>query len=526
MTVETTHPPLSTPRASVSVVSVARWLLHALSAEHVVFLIVALVGAWFTLPGPLWNADTHVYLTVSIVDRGSLNIDPFSALTGDIASANGHFYADKAPGLSLAAVPIYALIRLFYLHGATYQSFLSASTGGATRDMVRYLLGVALSTIPTGIVAALLVWMARKLGASAGWSVALGLIYGLGTTARAFATLFFSHQLAAFLIFSAFVILFRVRRGELGERWTILAGFLLGYAVVTENPTVIALAVLSFYVLTTQERGRGLLALLALGVAPAALIYMIYNAAAFGSPLALGYSHLAGPDQFQQGQAQGVFGVTYPHLEAIWQTTFGPYRGLFLLSPVLLLAIPALILLYRRAGWRAEALVCAAIGIAFFLFNWSYFAWDGGYSMGPRHILPAVPFLVLPIAELVRPERARGWRLITGGLAAYSLLIVEVSAATTPLFDQRLPAPLTQWVLPRLAGMYVDPQHPERVAAGFPHAFAHAAPFFLSAHLTPNWGQLAGWPGLAQLWPLALVIGGLLLWYALGARSSYEESPV
>jgi hypothetical protein len=101
-------------------------------------------------------------------------------------------------------------------------------------------------------------------------------------------------------------------------------------------------------------------------VAPAALIYMAYTTLAFGGPLALGYGHLAGPDEFQQGQAQGVFGVTYPHLEAIWQTTFGPYRGIFLLSPVLLLALPALVLLYRRTGWRADALVCAAIGVGFF----------------------------------------------------------------------------------------------------------------------------------------------------------------
>ena len=111
MTVETTNPPLSTQRSAGSAVSTPRWRLPAPSAEIVVFFIVALVGAWFTIPGSLWNADTHMFLTASIVDRASLNIDPFSALTGDIASAHGHFYADKAPGLSLAAVPVYALIR-------------------------------------------------------------------------------------------------------------------------------------------------------------------------------------------------------------------------------------------------------------------------------------------------------------------------------------------------------------------------------------------------------------------------------
>src|SRR4051812_25401531 len=133
MTVETTRRPIaSTLRAPVIAGSMARWRLGAPSAEVVVFLIVTLVGAWFIIPGQLWNADTHVYLTASIVDRASLNIDPFAKLTGDLASANGHYFADKAPGLSLVAVPIYAMIRLLYLHGATYQGAFSTSTGGAT----------------------------------------------------------------------------------------------------------------------------------------------------------------------------------------------------------------------------------------------------------------------------------------------------------------------------------------------------------------------------------------------------------
>ena len=53
-----------------------------------------------------------------------------------------------------------------------------------------------------------------------------------------------------------------------------------------------------------------------------------YNTLAFGSPFAMGYNHLAGPQVFQQGQSQGFFGVTYPHLDALWGTTFSPYRAI------------------------------------------------------------------------------------------------------------------------------------------------------------------------------------------------------
>jgi hypothetical protein len=143
--------------------------------------------------------------------------------------------------------------------------------------------------------------------------------------------------------------------------------------------------------------------------------------------------------------------------------------------------------------------------------------------MGPRHVLPAAPFLILPLAELVRPVRQRGWRLAVGAFGAYSLIVVEVSAATTSLFDQRLSAPLIQWVLPRLAGMNVNPKIPNSAVAGLPDAFAHASPLFLSARLASNWGQWVKLPGLAQLWPVGLIACALLVWYACGAMPSDEE---
>jgi hypothetical protein len=76
----------------------------AVPGPWAIFLTIVLVAAYFINHGVSWNADTHLYLTASIVDRGALNIDPFARFTGDISAAGGHFYADKEPGLSLLAV--------------------------------------------------------------------------------------------------------------------------------------------------------------------------------------------------------------------------------------------------------------------------------------------------------------------------------------------------------------------------------------------------------------------------------------
>jgi hypothetical protein len=85
---------------------------------------------------------------------------------------------------------------------------------------------------------------------------------------------------------------------------------------------------------------------------------------------------------------------------------------------------------------------------------------------------------------------------------------------------------LTQWVLPRLAGIKVDPEHPERVAAAVPQAFAHTAPLFLSARMQPNWGQFLALHGLSQLWPLALIACALLLWRAHSAEPFSAARPL
>ncbi len=491
-------------------------------------LIVVLAAAYFVPRGPMWNADTRIFLTASIVDRGQLNIDPFAVFTGDVASYRGHYYSDKAPGLSLLAVPVYAVVKYSLLAGKPYRSLFNVPADQRVDFLPRYLLALVFAGLPTGLLAALLYSFLARLGVRRPWRALLALTYGLGTIALPFASVFFGHQLAAALLFGAFVLLLRLRRGELAPRYHALAGLLMGYAVITEYPTLIIAAGLAVYALTRPGSRRRAAALLALGAAPALAVAAIYNTLAFGSPLSQGYAHLAGPATFQSGQAQGLMGVTYPHLDAIWQTTFGPYRGLFLLSPVLLLAVPGFVLLARRREWRAETVLWAAIASSYFVFMVSYFEWDGGFSLGPRHFLPALPFLVAPIGELLRPEHARAWRIATATLGAVSMAIVGLATATVPLIDPRFDAPLTEWVLPSLLGLSPDPTHPAAAVPRSPLTVFGAAPFFTHAQLDNNWGMLIGLPGAMQLLPLLASILVVLVWRAWSAsrvRAAAVEAP-
>lgn len=441
-------------------------------------LVVIAVAAYFVPRGVSWNADTHIFLTTSIVDRGSLNIDPLARFTGDVAVAHGHYYADKAPGLSFAAVPLYALLKWTILGGHPYTSLFTVPVAQRTDFFVRYIQTVALAAVPTGVLVALLYTFLARFGLSGKARAAVALTYGLGTIARPFAGELFSHQLSALLVFSAFVLLYRVRHGEGDSRMAAVAGLLLGYAIITEYPVALIALVLGVYAVTIPERGRRLAAWLAAGALPCLLLGAIYNTLTFGGPLSVGYGRLAGPQQFRVGQARGVFGVTYPHLDALWQTTFGPYRGLFLLCPVLLLAIPGFVRLWGMRAWRAEVMTWLAIVLVYALFMVSYFEWDGGFSLGPRHFLPALPFLMPAVAAVLLPDARPLWRRLFVPLAVVSIVIVELATATSPLFDPKYSSPLTQWVLPHLRDGALD----------------------------NNWGQVFLLPGILQLLPLLLAL--------------------
>src|SRR4051794_26346442 len=59
------------------------------------------------------NSISRIGLTFSIVERHALDIDAIAPYTIDKAEFAGHAYLDKAPGLSLMAVPAVAVIYPF-----------------------------------------------------------------------------------------------------------------------------------------------------------------------------------------------------------------------------------------------------------------------------------------------------------------------------------------------------------------------------------------------------------------------------
>ena len=387
--------------------------------EVVLVAGLATVYLWFDHYGHTFipaNESIRLYAAQAVVDHGALSLDPVLAAHGvrnlDQAEFEGHAYLDKAPGLSLAAIPFYALGTRLGLPGdrAHLPLWLALLTG-------------LLVAIPGAFGCLLVRRTVLQLGGSDWSATAAALTLGLATPFALYSTLFFGHGPAAVL---AAATLWAATANR-----PALAGACAGAMVLVETQTAL-LAVALLWPLT-QLGPRSLLRG-ALGALPFAAVQLAYNAALFEGPLDFAYAHKSA-EAFQAVHGSGLFGIGLPSYSALLELTLGAHRGLLVHAPVLLGAAAAVT---RRA---------ARLPLAAFLIQLTVIAgfsdWAGGDAWGPRHLVPALPAVAvafgLGLDRLGAPARG-----VLAALAGASALGAWLPIATFPYAMAAIPAPLAQ----------------------------------------------------------------------------------
>jgi len=350
-------------------------------------LLLLLVAAVALLPVyRLGDQDLSRFCLTQAIVNGHLANDRCLAPSFDKARYGGHLYSDKAPGLSLIAVPAAEAVQL---------EPLEEVEGPDAR-----LWGVRVLT--SGLAFLLVAFLVGRVaeGLAPGRGDAALVTFALGTIVAPLAAVGFAHVPAAALGFAAFLLAWRRR--------ALAAGLAAGAALLVEYQTAAIVVAVGLYVALRGVRG---LVTYAAGLAPGVGLLLAYDALAFGSPWHLSYRYVAVKEQ-----QTGFFGIGLPHLHSTWEV-FAGSSGLLLVSPVLAAAAHGLVLLARTRP--VEAAVCGAVTVFFLLLACGYFAPYGGTKLGPRFVVPALPFLAVGLASAF----ARRPRLVTA-LAVLSVLPV------------------------------------------------------------------------------------------------------
>ena len=395
----------------------------------------------------------------SLAGRGTPEISAVRPLLGpafeDVAAVDGRLYSNKAPGLAFVALPGYLVAR--------------PVAGPPSREAMRAGLDAMRltgATLPALLLAAVAARAAGRLGADRERIPVVVFALLFATPLFAYGLLLFSHALVAAALFGAWVVLFTPAAPRAAARRELLAGALLGVAVLSEYPAAVPAAVLA--AAAAWGRGSGRLARIVAGGAPFALALLVYNRLCFGGFLELSSAHEA-EGSFRALASTGLFGIGLPSPAALLRLLLDPSKGLLFFSPFLVLGLRALPAAARSLGRPATAAL-ALVPLSMLLLFAGYPNWHGGFTVGPRYLVGALPFLVFPLA------------FRSGGRLEAALLGASAGAVA-----------LTTLVFPFVPG-------------GFPMPWgSFAAPLFVRGLVAPNLLHLAPGGLAALVLPFAVV---------------------
>jgi len=518
-----------------------------LPRQLALFGLLLVTYAYF-FQGGGWNQNSRLDQTRALVEEGRFSINgylvyerssaqgatlarvalptplarrpPLGRLnSGDVAKYAGRLYPNKPPGLSLLAVPGYALAHAV------------AATVGADPDdwWPQTLAAHATTALSVGLVCAagvvLFLWISRQLFPALPMRahVLAALSLGLATPFFPFATILFDHSLTACVLLAVFAAQLRSIQEPGRWVWAAVAGALAGLALVINYAAAPPLGLLFVYGVWKQRSWPHALAF-ATASLPFAIALLAYHAVCFGSPFVTAPEYSMGRWMLDEGRWLGVVGVPVPGV--LVEILLKPYRGLFYSSPVLLLALLAWLKPDVRAGRTAELTLCLSIFAVALLTNSSFNGWHGGSTFAPRYLIPALPFVALPLAPLFA-RFPKG----VASVAALSASLMLLATAVGPLVPKSVPAPFGSYLLPLAAGRSVQvglsriegPVSVSRAGVYEGSAERVLGPGSPESHWNAfNLGELCGLQGAWSLLPL------LCLWAAAGAfalrRSGSSQS--
>lgn len=476
-----------------------------INSINIVLFAICLISYSYFYQSGQHNENSRFDQIRSVIENNTWEIDKFAHNSADIIEYQNHVYPNKAPGTTYLGIPAWYI-------ASKLVKILGVNTKLADH-LVCYLTTVIMVSSLSALLSISLLNLLRMRLAEP-YALGLTLSFAFGTIAFPFSTLFFSHQIVAALLFFSFALLVNLknRLTHLNQiipshkinLIIVLSGACLGFGITTEYPVAIGIPWLILYCATSFHYIKAPL-MYCLGVFLGLIPLFAYNLKVYGKLFYSAYSVYAEiPNPIFEQHKSGFLGVSLPSIENLWLILFSEQRGLFFLNPTLIFTFLSIPLLLKSNSQRKESLVSLCIVISFIIFNASYGSGliyaGGGASIGPRHIIPMLPFAIYCLSDCWKYLWVRLLMIMT---TLYSVFVMTLATAIEPRIGYEFENPLMELLLPGyFNGWYaIEPNG------------VFSSQFITTNSVAFNWGKLLNLPPTLQLAPLLLfwMIAGIYL---------------
>lgn len=251
-------------------------------------------------------------------------------------------------------------------------------------DLWEAALAASIMPLVAGALGAALFLLGRRLGAPRAAAVLVAGGTLLGSYLLPYGRDFFTEPLVAL---GLVVMLDRALAGR-----ELQAGAALAFAVLARPQSAAFVPLLCGFLLA---RGGGPKAILrtTAPLAIAAAITVAYNVYRFADPLEFGYRPPVDP------------GFTTPLLDGAAGLLFSPQKSILLFAPAIVLVPWAVVALWRRQ--RPAVVMALALFAATFVLAATWHSWQGGWSWGPRLVIPGVAVVLVLLAPWIADSTTR-----------------------------------------------------------------------------------------------------------------------
>lgn len=341
-----------------------------------IFLIIFL-GNFIVTNRYIWEFDGRSVLDVSLnlINNGNFSV---GCVFGE-ESVDGKCYSRYGVFTSIALIPFVFLDKFF------------------KTDFFIYMF----NPLIIALTCAIFYFFLNKLKFDSYHSIIAILLLSFCTSFLTYSRTLFSEPLLNFLILISFYLIFFTEKKH-------LSGIFFGLAFLTKITAILIIPSIFFYLLATKNYKKIIseMAFLLIFI----LIFFIYNLLRFQNALNTGYHDIA-------------FGGSI--LNGISLFLFSPGLSIFIYQPFVLFFVFGLKNFKKE---NALIFVSMVLFVAIFIvFHSLYSIPAGGWSWGPRFLLPTLPFFIICVLFFLKFSKNRILKLLFNFLVLFSFLIQLLS---------------------------------------------------------------------------------------------------